>query len=165
MNKEYPSCPCGSGKTFTECCEPIILGTKIAPTAEALMRARYAAYATEHVDFILTSFEKQEKDNIDPEGTRSWSSGSVWNGLTVIRTEKGGPGDTEGTVEFEADYTRKGLRELHHETARFKKVDGRWVYSDGDVRAMTTHREGRKIGRNEPCPCGSGKKYKQCCGR
>ncbi|MXY63846.1 MAG: preprotein translocase subunit SecA [Gammaproteobacteria bacterium] len=26
-------------------------------------------------------------------------------------------------------------------------------------------RQGRKIGRNEPCPCGSGKKYKQCCGR
>ncbi|RTZ73187.1 MAG: preprotein translocase subunit SecA [Gammaproteobacteria bacterium] len=26
-------------------------------------------------------------------------------------------------------------------------------------------REGRKVGRNEPCPCGSGKKYKQCCGR
>ena len=26
-------------------------------------------------------------------------------------------------------------------------------------------REGRKVGRNEPCPCGSGKKYKHCCGR
>jgi len=26
-------------------------------------------------------------------------------------------------------------------------------------------REGRKVGRNEPCPCGSGRKYKQCCGR
>ena len=26
-------------------------------------------------------------------------------------------------------------------------------------------REGRKVGRNEPCPCGSGKKYKQCCGK
>ena len=23
----------------------------------------------------------------------------------------------------------------------------------------------RKVGRNEPCPCGSGKKYKQCCGK
>jgi uncharacterized protein YecA (UPF0149 family) len=27
-----------------------------------------------------------------------------------------------------------------------------------------THYEGRKIGRNEPCPCGSGKKFKRCCG-
>jgi len=30
---------------------------------------------------------------------------------------------------------------------------------------QTVRREGRKVGRNEPCPCGSGKKYKQCCGK
>jgi preprotein translocase subunit SecA len=29
----------------------------------------------------------------------------------------------------------------------------------------TVVREGKKVGRNEPCPCGSGKKYKKCCGR
>jgi len=32
-------------------------------------------------------------------------------------------------------------------------------------RVKTIKREGKKIGRNEPCPCGSGKKYKHCCGR
>ena len=32
-------------------------------------------------------------------------------------------------------------------------------------KGKTVKREGRKIGRNEPCPCGSGKKYKKCCGR
>ncbi|HMA66844.1 MAG TPA: SEC-C metal-binding domain-containing protein [Desulfosalsimonadaceae bacterium] len=26
-------------------------------------------------------------------------------------------------------------------------------------------RSGEKVGRNDPCPCGSGKKYKKCCGR
>ncbi|HKJ71922.1 MAG TPA: preprotein translocase subunit SecA [Gammaproteobacteria bacterium] len=31
--------------------------------------------------------------------------------------------------------------------------------------AQPFQREGRKVGRNEPCPCGSGKKYKQCCGK
>ena len=29
---------------------------------------------------------------------------------------------------------------------------------------QTVKREGKKVGRNEPCPCGSGKKYKKCCG-
>lgn len=29
----------------------------------------------------------------------------------------------------------------------------------------TIRREGKKVGRNDPCPCGSGKKYKQCCGK
>jgi len=33
------------------------------------------------------------------------------------------------------------------------------------LKAETFVREERKVGRNEPCPCGSGKKYKQCCGR
>ena len=33
------------------------------------------------------------------------------------------------------------------------------------LRAAPFVRDDRKVGRNEPCPCGSGKKYKQCCGR
>jgi preprotein translocase subunit SecA len=32
-------------------------------------------------------------------------------------------------------------------------------------RPQTVTREGRKVGRNEPCPCGSGKKYKHCHGQ
>ncbi len=35
----------------------------------------------------------------------------------------------------------------------------------GDLKPDTFVREGRKVGRNEPCPCGSGKKYKQCHGK
>jgi preprotein translocase subunit SecA len=47
-----------------------------------------------------------------------------------------------------------------------------FVLSRGDAEAQaqpskgkTVKREGKKVGRNEPCPCGSGKKYKKCCGR
>lgn len=39
------------------------------------------------------------------------------------------------------------------------------VSSDGTDLANKTVRKGKKIGRNDPCPCGSGKKYKKCCGR
>ena len=38
------------------------------------------------------------------------------------------------------------------------------IYLD-QKKSGTIRREGKKIGRNDPCPCGSGKKYKQCCGR
>jgi uncharacterized protein YecA (UPF0149 family) len=34
----------------------------------------------------------------------------------------------------------------------------------GSDAVQTVKRDGRKVGRNEPCPCGSGKKYKKCCG-
>ena len=36
---------------------------------------------------------------------------------------------------------------------------------DGTDTANKTVRKGKKVGRNDPCPCGSGKKYKKCCGR
>lgn len=39
------------------------------------------------------------------------------------------------------------------------------ISSDGTDLANKTVRKGKKIGRNDPCPCGSGKKYKKCCGR
>ena len=34
-----------------------------------------------------------------------------------------------------------------------------------EQKESTTIRKPKKIGRNDPCPCGSGKKYKKCCGR
>jgi len=37
--------------------------------------------------------------------------------------------------------------------------------SDGKEKVKSTPKRSNKIGRNEPCPCGSGKKYKQCCGK
>jgi SEC-C motif-containing protein len=164
------SCPCGSGKKYSECCLPVIRGSAGAKTAESLMRARYSAYAKHEVQFIIDSCEKYEGDpkkgnDIDYEATRAWSEESTWQGLKILHVEKGAETDSEGTVEFEAMYTRKGLRDIHHETAQFKKTGGAWLYSSGKIKAMTVVREGKKTGRNEPCPCGSGKKYKQCCGR
>lgn len=166
MSTSDKICPCGSGKSYSDCCQPVIAGTRPAATAEELMRARYSAYEKHEIDFIINSCEHGDGVNeIDPEATRSWSEESTWHGLKILRTEKGGPDDTEGVVEFEAIYSRKGLRDVHHETGVFKKIDGNWLYSSGSLKTTTVVREGRKIGRNEPCPCGSGKKYKACCGR
>ena len=159
------ACPCGSGLDYSACCEPYITGAKTAPTAEALMRSRYAAYAGHAVDYIVATCTQDEKDKIDVRQTKNWSEKSKWLGLKILSTEKGGPGDTEGTVEFEALYEMDGLRDTHHEKARFKKQDGRWLYDEGNVTPNTVIRTGPKTGRNDPCPCGSGKKFKHCCGR
>ena len=159
-------CPCGSGMAYADCCEGIIRGTAKAATAEQLMRARYTAYVKHEIDFIINTCESGEDiAKIDRKATEDWSRNSVWHGLKILRTEKGGEGDDEGVVEFEAEYTSKRMKDTHHEVATFKRVAGEWLYSQGAVKAQTVVREGRKIGRNEPCPCGSGKKYKNCCGR
>ena len=161
------TCPCGSGQNYSDCCEPIIKGTTPAPTAERLMRARYSAYVKHEIPFIINSCEEGEKiAEIDRKATENWSKNSTWHGLKILRTEKGTESDEEGIVEFEATYTEKsGIRDVHHETGYFKKINGAWMYSVGSVKPMTVVREGAKIGRNDPCPCGSGKKYKKCCGR
>ncbi|GAB1455216.1 MAG: YchJ family protein [Spirochaetia bacterium] len=156
-------CPCGSGREYLACCGPIIAGTAKAQTAEALMRSRYSAYVKGAVDYIMKSCVEDE--GIDAEATRNWSEKADWKGLTIVRTEKGGPSDNEGIVEFVANYVMDGLKDEHKETARFIKKDGTWLYESGDVKTATVVRAGPKVGRNEPCPCGSGKKYKQCCGK
>ena len=50
--------------------------------------------------------------------------------------------------------------------AREKNKQDQLVYShDGEVARQPVRRSKKKVGRNQPCPCGSGKKYKKCCGR
>jgi SEC-C motif-containing protein len=159
------NCPCGSGLDYSACCEPYISGAKDAPTAEALMRSRDSAYAVHNVDYIVKTCDPEGKEKIDLKQTRDWSEKSNWLGLKILSVSAGGPADNEGVVEFEASYERDRLKDVHHEKARFKKKNGTWYYEEGDIVPKTVVRAGPKVGRNEPCPCGSGKKYKHCHGK
>jgi SEC-C motif-containing protein len=158
------TCPCGSGRPYDDCCGAFISGKAKPSTAEALMRSRYAAYATKAIDYIVSTCLRDEDHGIDIEATRRWSERSEWLGLKILGTEGGGPGDEKGMVEFRATYVQGGLRETHHEKASFVKREGAWLFADGEVIPETVVREGPKVGRNDPCPCGSGKKYKKCHG-
>ncbi|MDR1400678.1 MAG: YchJ family protein [Treponema sp.] len=159
------SCPCGSGRSYAECCKPYITGARLPPTAEALMRSRYSAYAEHAIDYILESCTQDNKNQADPKETKEWSEKSTWLGLKILSVGKGTESDTEGSVEFKAIYERDGLKDVYHEKAQFKKQDGKWLYDVGDIVPETIVRSSPKIGRNDPCPCGSGKKYKHCHGR
>ena len=158
------NCPCGSGREYSACCEPYIRGKAKAPTAEALMRSRYTAYAEHEIDYIIKTCEDRGKKNIDYKSTRDWSEQSKWLGLNIITVEKGAVSDIDGTVEFEATYEKEGKKEVHRETAKFRKEKDEWLYVEGVFPQDTIVRSSPKIGRNDPCPCGSGKKYKHCCG-
>jgi SEC-C motif-containing protein len=157
-------CPCGSGLSFETCCEPIINGAK-APTAEALMRSRYTAYVKRSIDHLGRSLSEEQRKDFAPEDAKNWAEKSEWLGLKILRTEKGGPADTEGLVEFSARFRTEGKEQEHVETALFARESGDWVYAGQMPSAgQTVRREAPKVGRNDPCPCGSGKKYKKCCG-
>ncbi len=164
--KDTDLCPCASGRNYGACCGPVIAGAAKAETAEALMRARYTAYATQNMDFLYLSGGPEVRASFDRNMCMEWSKSAEWQGLEVIATERGGAGDSDGIVEFKANYSVNGKPCLHHETAKFERIDGEWRFIDGDIEGQTPlRRSAPKIGRNDPCPCGSGKKYKKCCGR
>ncbi len=157
-------CPCGSGKDFAECCEPILNGEPAA-TPEALMRARYTAHAKNAFDFLETSLHPSVHETVDKNKMREWSEAVTWEGMDVHQTTGGGENDNTGTVSFTARYSVNGVEQELREDATFTRETGQWLYLDGDVHGHTPYRrESPKIGRNDPCPCGSGKKYKKCCG-
>jgi SEC-C motif-containing protein len=176
MNPEI--CPCGSGSPFVDCCSPYMSGEKNAPTAEALMRARYSAFVKGNIAFIKSTLARESQKDFDEESVRQWSKKSDWLGLEVIRTEGGGKGDTKGMVEFNARYKLNGKIVGHHEVSQFRKekLDGRWYFVDGESHehqdgdghhhhpSQPVIRAAPKIGRNDPCNCGSGKKFKKCHG-
>lgn len=117
-------CPCGSGVTTADCCGPILAGQREAETAPALMRSRYTAHVVGDGAHLARTWHPATR----PEGGLT-SAGTVWTGLVVHRCEAGGPRDEEGLVEFTARYRSAGSGpgELH-ETSRFVRRRGRWVY-------------------------------------
>ena len=121
-----PSCPCGSGEAYAICCEPLHDNRAQAPTAERLMRSRYAAYALGRLDHVLRTWHPRTRPHELAD-----VPGLTWTGLTVLATEGGQPGDAEGVVEFEAAYRSADGPGLQHERSRFQRRAGRWFYLDG----------------------------------
>lgn len=121
------------------------------------MRSRYSAYVLGKTDFLLSTWHKATRpEHLDLDD----AAAVVWLGLEILGTQRGGIGDDAGMVEFIARYrTPSGVQQLH-ERSRFVKQGGQWYYLDGEFPAN----HAGKPGRNNPCPCGSGKKYKRCCG-
>ncbi len=165
MDKNKP-CPCNSGMPYARCCGPLHAGSSKALTAEMLMRSRYSAYATGHTEYLLSTWHPSTRPaTIDSAAIPHWC------GLNIIRTEQGEEHDHQGLVEFKATaLAQKRMIELH-EVSRFVREAGAWLYLSGECREEASSGEPPvettsigKVGRNSPCPCGSGRKFKKCCG-
>ena len=158
-------CHCGSELEYDQCCGLYHSKQQKPPTAEALVRSRYSAFVVNDVDYLEQTLHPNERHDFDREGSAKWAEMSEWLGLEVIATEAGLQSDTVGVVEYIARFSTNDKPLAHHEIGQFVQEDGQWFYVEGQMVAQqSVRREGKKVGRNEPCPCGSGKKYKKCCG-
>jgi SEC-C motif-containing protein len=119
-------CPCLSGLTYDACCGRLHAGTSTAQTAEQLMRSRYSAFAVGDADYLSATWHPSTRpDSLSLDPDRRWYR------LDVLRTELGGPFDTEGVVEFRAYHRSADGKGSQHEVSNFVREDGRWLYVDG----------------------------------
>ncbi|HTI19867.1 MAG TPA: YchJ family metal-binding protein [Kutzneria sp.] len=115
----HMTCPCGLNAVYDDCCGRFHRGGT-APTAELLMRSRYAAFAVGDSKYLLRTWHSTTKPR------RLTLDDTEWTGLTIVDRDKGGLFDKEGVVEFDASYVGGVL----HERSRFVREDGKWVYLD-----------------------------------
>ncbi len=163
-------CPCGSSLPLSECCQPIIDGQRPATSALELMRARYTAYTLGAIDFIMHSTHPDHRDLGDRQAMENWSVNAQWLGLEIL--DPGHPDQQDlrqDEVEFKVRFQTSNIQHLHHERSTFSHEQGTWWFVDGHDLFSGPLEKPRPVvkpptcGRNDPCPCGSGKKFKKCC--
>ena len=129
-SRDHENCMCLSGEPYNECCGRFHSGRAQAATAEQLMRSRYSAFVRLNEDYLLrTHYPSTAPASLDLDPAMEWRR------LDIVATGKGGPFDTEGTVEFKAYYRHGKERGVLHENSRFVREGGRWFYVDGDILA------------------------------
>ena len=127
------------------------------------MRSRYSAYVREDIAYLEATSGGKARRTFDRRGVAAWARAARFTGLEILDTDAGGPEDDTGVVEFAATFEERGRVQTLRERSRFVREGGAWRYV-GAVRAEPV-RSAAKVGRNDPCPCGSTRKYKRCCGR
>lgn len=147
-------CYCCSGKDFSRCCAPYLLGERFADNCEALMRSRYSAYCTANIRYLIDTLHPDQRQDNDIPSMTAFAAAAHFCGLVINTVSQFS--DT-GYVKFVASYIDGSKRETISENAFFTRLD-RWYYHSGIVAAT----KATKIGRNDYCHCGSGKKFKAC---
>lgn len=125
------------------------------------MRSRFTAYAYHDAAYLLATWDNAKK----PQSIDFSKDKTVWTKLEIVNVKKGGKNDAKGLVEFKAFFNLDNEERVMHELSRFKKSGGRWYYLDGLVKSIGKPKTESGQGKNAPCPCGSGKKFKRCCGQ
>ncbi|MCP5468156.1 MAG: SEC-C domain-containing protein [Deltaproteobacteria bacterium] len=133
-------------------------------SARELLEARYQAFKDGNIDFIVETTHPETREQHDRKEIEAWANNSEWLGLEIEKEENE---SDYSWINFTVNYREKDKEETveHEERALFRQHEGRWYYVDSTFpKAKTYRREEKKVGRNDPCTCGSGKKYKKCCG-
>ena len=144
------SCYCGSQESYELCCEPFMTGHTSPDTATCTHA--FTIHSLCHLSNRLHRRHNEGKAALgfDTKEAETWSQQVKFTHLEILDF-------TDNTVEFKAFYKHEGQASFIHENSLFKRIKGQWFYIDKV--------DSPKQERNQPCLCGSGKKYKLCCGQ
>lgn len=154
-------CPCCSESDYENCCGRFLSGQGTPSTPEELMRSRYTAYATGNLDYIAKTMKPPASLDFDISSAKGWEQKIQWTKLEIIKSYFK---DDKGFVEFQAHFIEDNQEQMLHELSEFHHENNAWYYVDAH-HPQQPFRNSAVTGRNEPCPCGSGKKFKKCCSK
>lgn len=153
-------CPCHSGLSYANCCQPFIDNQQSAHTPERLMRSRFSAFCRQEWAYILQTWHPDYRPNCTSDELAAEAAESQWVSLTVLASGQD-PVAVSGWVDFCAWYRDAEGLHLHHELSSFVREQDKWFYTTGKFLPAPSE---FKLKSNMPCPCGSELKYKKCCG-
>lgn len=139
---------------FDSCCQPFLAGMAVADSCEKLMRSRYSAYCLRDIDYIYRTYHSSVRADNPKPALAAFAANSHFIAVKVLSYEQN---NQQGYVNFNVRYMQQNVLYEFTERSRFVLEDA-WYYLDG----VLTDSAPLKISRNELCPCGSGKKFKQC---
>ncbi len=116
-------CPCASGQPYGACCGRYHRGEASPPTAEALLRARFSAFALGDAPFLRRTWHRSTRPT-----TLELDRGQHWTRLEILGRTGGALFDTEGTVDFRAHYRVNSLDGVQSENSAFVRDGGEWRY-------------------------------------
>lgn len=167
-------CPCqlnptitqtlGSALPYAQCCKPLHNGERAAETAEMLMRSRYTAFVLVLPDYIVATTLPVQQALLDKAAIADWAVTTDWAGLEIVQ-HLAKLGKRHAQVEFKAYFNSDAGLQAHHELSTFVKATEQvgkntpinWYFLDPTVAMNVTQKQ--------PCLCGSGEKFKRCCGQ
>lgn len=121
------NCPCCSGKNYEDCCQPYHKKEKFPPTAEALMRSRFSAFAIPNGEYLWETTSPNKRQFHNKKDLQEWGEINEWTKLEIINKP------STNKVEFKAFYIdENGNEQVHHELSQFKLIQNRWFYVSGE---------------------------------
>ena len=122
---ENKKCFCDTGLLFQDCCGLYLENNQKAPTALALMRSRYSAYAIHNADYLLETTYVSERKYYSKAEILKWATSNKWQKLEILSF-------TDTTVEFKAYFLDSNHQlQVHYEFSTFKFENNAWYYVDG----------------------------------